>query len=238
MESEKAKEAIVKGSIRLGWCRCRVSEYEPRYRCYHCGQMGHTKVQCRSAVKLCYSCGEAGHDAGNCRRKVEKLPRIREEMSESGMERLVTREIENMRKMINPGIREVSGMVEDTRRQTRSIGTQTERESESRTWAERVAQKVAVGEKVKSKGAQGNAGRREVRARKGAAVLVKSDKKYEETLKELKDKMGSPGGIAINRVRRNRTGGVLFEIEDPEEARRWGQEIRRNMGGILRLCSY
>ncbi|KOC59635.1 hypothetical protein WH47_11065 [Habropoda laboriosa] len=230
MELEKAKEVIAKGSIRLGWCKCRISEYEPRYRCYHCGQMGHTKIQCRSAVKLCYKCGEAGHDASDCTKIVEKLTRIREEISEKGMERVVNREIENMRKMISPGIRDVSGTVEDTGEKTRSIGTQTEGDSESRTWAERVGQKAVVGGNGKSKDAQGNAGRREMRVRKGAAVLVKSDKNYDEMLKELKGKLGSPGGIVIDRIRKTRTGGVLFEIQDPEEAKRWGQQIRRSMG--------
>ncbi|CAK9821669.1 hypothetical protein ANTRET_LOCUS361 [Anthophora retusa] len=211
MEKSKADEAI-----RKGW-------------------VGHTKMQCSSAVKLCYKCGEAGHEINSCKRIEERTEQIGGEMSKERMERLMTKEIEFMKGQIGTEIRTVTNEVEDTKKGTRTIGTQTEERGDCRTWAERVERGEAVGGKQKPRGMEGKVGGRVVSNKKGAAVLVKSEKKYEETLKELKERMGSPKGIQINRVRKTRTGGVLFEVDDPEKAKEWGQNIKKNMGSDINV---
>ncbi|KOC59634.1 hypothetical protein WH47_11064 [Habropoda laboriosa] len=105
IEEEAARDAVQKGWIRIGWSRCRVSKYEARYKCFQCGGIGHTRVQCKSQEKLCYKCGSPGHDAKECKDKevVEERRGVPVEGRREAMEEMISKEIGNMRRQL--GIR-------------------------------------------------------------------------------------------------------------------------------------
>ncbi|KOC58933.1 hypothetical protein WH47_01314 [Habropoda laboriosa] len=237
MEEEAARDAVQKGWIRIGWSRCRVSKYEARYKCFQCGGIGHTRVQCKSQEKLCYKCGSPGHDAKECKEKevVEERRGVPVEGRREAMEEMIAKEIGNMRRQLGIRMEETNAETSIGKKGTRTIGTQTEERGGEGTWAQRVGQGVMQGRRQAI--VQKEVGKREgdIKNRKSAAVLVRTEKRYEEAIKELKEKIGSPGKTNIKSVRKTRTGGILFEIDDPEEARKWGNHIEREMGNEVKV---
>ncbi|KOC63050.1 hypothetical protein WH47_04904 [Habropoda laboriosa] len=230
LEEQVAEEILRKGCMRIGWTICKASRYEARYKCFNCGQIGHTRVQCRSKVKLCYACGNSGHDASNCREKQKRPVEVIEEGRRENMEILITNEIRRMEKQLGIEAGGGSETIEDRNKKTRTIATQTEEASEQRTWAERVGRKeLGTGLQVLRMEGKRNTERKEVNTKKGAAVLIKMGKSYEETIGVLKSKVGSPKGIKIDRVRKTRTGAVLFEMGSAEEAAKWEKEVKKKV---------
>ena len=69
---EPCAEVIRKdGGLQVGWSRGRLIQLEKRrLQCYRCLAVGHTRVNCRSAVDRssnCFKCGKEGHKAIGCR---------------------------------------------------------------------------------------------------------------------------------------------------------------------------
>lgn len=59
------------GGLRIGWSKIRVVPLaKRRLQCYRCLAVGHTRVNCRSAIdrsNIYFNCGKEGHKAGGCR---------------------------------------------------------------------------------------------------------------------------------------------------------------------------
>lgn len=53
--------------VFIGWQSCRVKDYNPVFRCYHCQAFGHIAKHCKNK-QVCPHCA-GGHDLKNCRRK-------------------------------------------------------------------------------------------------------------------------------------------------------------------------
>ena len=64
-------EQILKEGLRIGWSKVRVVPLaKRRLQCYRCFAVGHTRVNCRSAVDrsgVCFNCGREGHTAVGCK---------------------------------------------------------------------------------------------------------------------------------------------------------------------------
>ncbi|XP_018346307.1 PREDICTED: uncharacterized protein LOC108750928 [Trachymyrmex septentrionalis] len=68
---EPCAEVIRKdGGLRVGWSRVLIPLDKRRLQCYRCLAVGHTRVNCRSAVdrsNSCFKCGKEGHKLIGCR---------------------------------------------------------------------------------------------------------------------------------------------------------------------------
>lgn len=63
---------LAAGSLRMGWTRCRVSEWVVPPTCFKCRGYGHLAHECRSEKigdDVCYRCGGKGHRASDCTAK-------------------------------------------------------------------------------------------------------------------------------------------------------------------------
>lgn len=63
-----ARKLLDTGTIRVGWCNCRIREVVRPLKCYKCWKFGHLSRNWRSVdrAKDCIKCGNAGHKVAEC----------------------------------------------------------------------------------------------------------------------------------------------------------------------------
>lgn len=69
LPEKAATELLQKGSVRVGWLRCRVRERGDAQMCFRCWGYGHTRVNCKGLdrTKACLKCGKEGHQVRECK---------------------------------------------------------------------------------------------------------------------------------------------------------------------------
>lgn len=64
-----ARKLLGTGTIRVGWCSCRIREVVRPLKCFRCWKFGHLSRNCKSSVdraRDCIKCGNAGHKVAEC----------------------------------------------------------------------------------------------------------------------------------------------------------------------------
>lgn len=69
MDEAGAISLLKKGSIIVGWIRCRLRRRIIVQRCYKCLGYGHTRHDCKGPDRsgLCWKCGKNDHRAKDCK---------------------------------------------------------------------------------------------------------------------------------------------------------------------------
>jgi Zinc knuckle len=74
LPKNSAQALVAKNRIRVGWARCRVSEFVAPQRCFNCLGLDHVARNCKApkaSGKLCYKCGKEDHVAKDCQNAEE-----------------------------------------------------------------------------------------------------------------------------------------------------------------------
>lgn len=68
LPNTKADELLYKGSIKIGWTSCKVTERKAESKCTRCWEHTHQKKDCAGPDRsnLCMKCGKEGHNANLC----------------------------------------------------------------------------------------------------------------------------------------------------------------------------
>lgn len=64
-----ARKLLDTGTIRVGWCNCRIREVMRPLKCFKCWKFGHLARNCKSSAdraKDCIKCGNTGHKVAEC----------------------------------------------------------------------------------------------------------------------------------------------------------------------------